>query len=214
MEEEQNTMPPETKTCCHCGTDKPASDFPRNHRMRDGLSSWCRACHNGAVRRHREAKKAPPERATCRDCGGEQPSSEFFRTTAGAWPRLAPPVTANKSAPGGRGLEPSRHDQVARHGDGACHQRVSEALDEHDATGGQEIDRAPEQLETAILRRAYLERMRDEVGHVSGHPRHAFVPDVGPARKVTGPVGRLLDELRGQLAGRNGSPPTTSNRPR
>jgi hypothetical protein len=38
----------EKKTCRHCGETKAASDFPRNQRVSDGLSSWCRLCHNAA----------------------------------------------------------------------------------------------------------------------------------------------------------------------
>jgi hypothetical protein len=36
------------KTCRHCGETKAASDFPHNRNVSDGLSSWCRACHNEA----------------------------------------------------------------------------------------------------------------------------------------------------------------------
>lgn len=38
------------KVCRHCGLEKPASEFRRNPRCRDGLSSWCAECHRGAVR--------------------------------------------------------------------------------------------------------------------------------------------------------------------
>jgi hypothetical protein len=43
------------KVCKRCGNAKPSSAFPRSRRMRDGLSSWCRVCHAGAVRQWREA---------------------------------------------------------------------------------------------------------------------------------------------------------------
>ena len=50
------------KRCRHCGQQKPASEFRRNSRCRDGLSSWCSECHRQAVRdwrlRNREAEKA------------------------------------------------------------------------------------------------------------------------------------------------------------
>jgi uncharacterized protein YhaN len=42
-----------TKTCRKCGKVKEASEFRRNARMKDGLSSWCSACHNAANRRSR-----------------------------------------------------------------------------------------------------------------------------------------------------------------
>jgi hypothetical protein len=38
------------KTCRKCGEEKPFNEFPRNTRVRDGLSSWCRACHREASR--------------------------------------------------------------------------------------------------------------------------------------------------------------------
>jgi hypothetical protein len=42
------------KRCRHCGTEEPASEFRRNARCRDGLSSWCALCHTAATRRRRE----------------------------------------------------------------------------------------------------------------------------------------------------------------
>jgi superfamily II helicase len=42
---------PKTKQCRHCGRRKPAKQFPRAKKMKDGLSSWCRKCHAEAVRR-------------------------------------------------------------------------------------------------------------------------------------------------------------------
>jgi NAD-dependent SIR2 family protein deacetylase len=62
------------KVCTKCGEAKPPEDFPKDARLRTGLSSQCRACH--AIRSHksymnnREARiakstayrKADPER--------------------------------------------------------------------------------------------------------------------------------------------------------
>jgi hypothetical protein len=42
-----------TKTCCHCGEQNDAAEFPANRRKRDGLSSWCRACHAEACAKWR-----------------------------------------------------------------------------------------------------------------------------------------------------------------
>jgi hypothetical protein len=42
------------KRCRKCGEEKSASAFPRNRRLIDGLSSWCRECHNAATRRWRD----------------------------------------------------------------------------------------------------------------------------------------------------------------
>jgi len=41
------------KTCRKCGKEKKRSEFRLNRRMRDGLSSWCAACHREATRRWR-----------------------------------------------------------------------------------------------------------------------------------------------------------------
>src|SRR5215218_7006503 len=52
-----------SKTCCHCLTPRPLEEFPAHARTRDRLSSWCRACHNEAVRRSR-AKRREREAVT------------------------------------------------------------------------------------------------------------------------------------------------------
>lgn len=39
------------KTCRHCGETWPDECFPPNRKSKDGLSSWCRACHADAKRR-------------------------------------------------------------------------------------------------------------------------------------------------------------------
>lgn len=51
------------KTCTHCATAKPPSDFPANRHTRDRLSSWCRACHTQRVREWRAAQRATREAA-------------------------------------------------------------------------------------------------------------------------------------------------------
>jgi len=45
------------KVCSRCGQRKAAGEFRRNRRNRDGLSSWCAACHNEATRRWREENR-------------------------------------------------------------------------------------------------------------------------------------------------------------
>jgi hypothetical protein len=45
------------KTCRRCGKTKDAAEFRTNPRVRDGLSSWCAECHNGATRRWRERQR-------------------------------------------------------------------------------------------------------------------------------------------------------------
>jgi len=46
-----------TKTCRKCGETKPADEFPRQPARRDGLSSWCKACHAEACRAWRDRKR-------------------------------------------------------------------------------------------------------------------------------------------------------------
>jgi hypothetical protein len=61
------------KTCRKCGESKDAGEFPANRRMGDGLSSWCRACHNEASARWREktrVRRSGSRHAVhCRNCG-------------------------------------------------------------------------------------------------------------------------------------------------
>jgi hypothetical protein len=41
------------KSCARCGAVKPRAEFLSAPQKKDGLSSWCRSCHNAAVRRWR-----------------------------------------------------------------------------------------------------------------------------------------------------------------
>lgn len=77
------------KTCVHCSTEKPTTDFPSNRATLDRLSSWCRSCHRAAslerhyrmyTRRPRlpRIRKPRPSRPPaeiavrqCVDCGDE-----------------------------------------------------------------------------------------------------------------------------------------------
>jgi hypothetical protein len=67
-----------TKTCRRCDQPLPATSFPANRRLNDGLSSWCRDCHRAAVRASRaahgdrynaERRVKPISIATCKRCG-------------------------------------------------------------------------------------------------------------------------------------------------
>jgi 5-methylcytosine-specific restriction endonuclease McrA len=44
------------KACRKCVEEKPTSEFPRNPRCLDDLSSWCKSCHNEATRAWRVRK--------------------------------------------------------------------------------------------------------------------------------------------------------------
>lgn len=61
--EKQKGSAPTSKTCRKCGETKTAADFPRNPRVSDGLSSWCKPCHRAATNAWRERKRAEADRA-------------------------------------------------------------------------------------------------------------------------------------------------------
>lgn len=50
-------MNPDTKRCCRCEEDKPASDFTRDKRRVDGLRSYCKACERASKERQRAERK-------------------------------------------------------------------------------------------------------------------------------------------------------------
>jgi hypothetical protein len=45
------------KRCVRCEQTKPLADFTRHKRTSDGLSSWCKDCHNAATREWRRRKR-------------------------------------------------------------------------------------------------------------------------------------------------------------
>lgn len=55
-------MTVQTKTCCRCECEKPASEFYKNCRTSDGLRSQCKPCtqeiNRASVKRHHEKRKA------------------------------------------------------------------------------------------------------------------------------------------------------------
>jgi hypothetical protein len=66
------------KRCSKCGKTGRLDGFPPNSKMRDGRSSWCRGCHNAAVREWRERNPANAasyytpvvhEPRPCAECG-------------------------------------------------------------------------------------------------------------------------------------------------
>ena len=46
-----------SKLCTKCQVEKDAADFPKDSRLRSGLSSQCRACHAARFARHYEQNK-------------------------------------------------------------------------------------------------------------------------------------------------------------
>jgi len=47
----------DSKLCTKCRTEKSAADFPKDSRLRSGLSSQCRACHALRFAKHYEANR-------------------------------------------------------------------------------------------------------------------------------------------------------------
>lgn len=45
------------KRCTKCGEEKPLSEFEKEKRKKDGMSSWCLKCHNEQKRRYRAANR-------------------------------------------------------------------------------------------------------------------------------------------------------------
>ncbi len=65
---------PSEKRCAHCGENYPAAAFLSNKRSADGLSSWCRTCHNEATRRWRVEN---PERVAAEKAARRRPRVEL-----------------------------------------------------------------------------------------------------------------------------------------
>ena len=49
---------PTTKTCTRCLKRRKVEQFYRDKHMKDGLSSWCKACTKDYDRSYRERKRA------------------------------------------------------------------------------------------------------------------------------------------------------------
>ena len=45
------------KSCHHCGTERPLSDYHRNKNTRDGHATWCKACRREYQRTYMQIKK-------------------------------------------------------------------------------------------------------------------------------------------------------------
>jgi hypothetical protein len=67
-------------SCTHCGQSKPETDFPANPRKQNGLSSWCRDCHNESSRRSHE--RAWERDAPIREAERRKAHAEFMERLA------------------------------------------------------------------------------------------------------------------------------------
>lgn len=76
----------QTKTCPRCKQEKPLSNFSRNIRMKDGLSSYCKRCCNENAKEyiskiiHGGIKKITRPIKRCPFCKQDKPISEFYET--------------------------------------------------------------------------------------------------------------------------------------
>lgn len=50
------------KTCTHCKTGKPLSEFHRQSAAKDGHASWCKTCANGIYRERRKRSYKPEDK--------------------------------------------------------------------------------------------------------------------------------------------------------
>lgn len=48
---------PQTKTCAHCGQEKPVTEFYKDSHTKDGLQSWCKKCSNARSNSSRNKTK-------------------------------------------------------------------------------------------------------------------------------------------------------------
>jgi hypothetical protein len=46
-----------TKTCAHCGQEKPVTEFYKDKHTKDGLQSWCKQCSNSRGKKAIERKE-------------------------------------------------------------------------------------------------------------------------------------------------------------
>lgn len=46
-----------TKTCAHCGQEKPVTEFYKDKHTKDGLQSWCKQCSNSRGKKVVERKE-------------------------------------------------------------------------------------------------------------------------------------------------------------
>lgn len=46
-----------TKTCAHCGQEKPVTEFYKDKHTKDGLQSWCKQCSNSRGKKAVERKE-------------------------------------------------------------------------------------------------------------------------------------------------------------
>ena len=101
---------PMTKTCRHCDQTKPIEDFPAHARTLDGLSSWCRRCHNAACRRSREKRR---EREAVTLSEARIAVSAEMRNARRAWQERQERLREAGRSPRPAAGEPGRHGSLA-----------------------------------------------------------------------------------------------------
>lgn len=57
MQGNMSYLPEASGRCSKCGMTKPAVEFKRNHKKRNGLDSWCLACSAAGKREHYRANR-------------------------------------------------------------------------------------------------------------------------------------------------------------
>jgi len=70
------------RVCPYCGIDKPASEFYRELKGKDGLSYECRTCRTiktAEYYKKRRLTEPAVEHKVCPSCGMDKPAADFFR---------------------------------------------------------------------------------------------------------------------------------------
>jgi hypothetical protein len=112
--------PSAAKTCSRCGETKPTSEFYRNRTYRDGLFSYCKACHSSAskawAKANREAdyayrrqwvqtdRTANPEKYRQRHRRRYDAKGSTYRTWKAMWTRCINPKQPSWEWYGARGI--------------------------------------------------------------------------------------------------------------
>src|SRR6187551_1298789 len=94
-----------TKSCRKCGEGKDCSEFRERPRYRDGLDSWCAACHVEATRQWRSRKREVEREALW---APPQATYERQRPDYAAWRARVAELQAERTAQLRKRLESQR----------------------------------------------------------------------------------------------------------
>jgi len=73
------------KTCTKCGKTKPLQEFTKNHRGKNGYSTWCKACH---VENSERWRKDPKNKGVVRKTAWKARIKAEFGLTEDAYEKM------------------------------------------------------------------------------------------------------------------------------